>query len=476
MVQLHCSNPTGKVSRIIHLIVREVTRIAQNGRKKKAFSYLYETDQRTSFFRPIVNINSHSVGQLYTSCCKMEGMGRWRGMRALPALLAVVVCAVCYASGPKQNGPDPDVRIAVGPLGYMAPSPFYLTSRLSSISLDFIDNNHLLFTFRQPGLMKRLPNEPRDDDDQMIRALVLELPSGKVDSSAEWRMHDRSRYLWRLSNGLFLVRQHSNLFATDQTLQFRPFLNSETALESVQISPDRRWIAIEAEGKNEDHESLASTSPSLGNIAPDDKPVQIFILNAESRAIIAHAQTFNAVEVPMIGDGHLQAIEGRQNKWIIRYLPFKGEARQLTEIESSCHPTEEPVSHDVTLIFACPRSGNDHLVSAINLDGKLLWQQRWDGRYIWPTFQLTQDGSRFAYSSLEVSHPVGPMDPVDQDSIVKQMVGVFDTKSGQLLLAKNATPILSAGQNYALSPDGSRFAILREGALEVYNLPPAPAH
>ena len=51
------------------------------------------------------------------------------------------------------------------------------------------------------------------------------------------------------------------------------------------------------------------------------------------------------------------------------------------------------------------------------------------------------------------------MDPVDETNIVNQMVGVFDTQTGQLRLVKNATPILSAGQNYALSPDGSRFAI-----------------
>jgi len=37
---------------------------------------------------------------------------------------------------------------------------------------------------------------------------------------------------------------------------------------------------------------------------------------------------------------------------------------------------------------------------------------------------------------------------------------------------KTATPILSAGQNYALSADGRRFAILREGAIEIYDLPP----
>ena len=403
----------------------------------------------------------------------MVGMGLWK--RTI-ALVALVACAAAHADSPRPNDPVPDVRIPVAPLGYVAPSPFYLTARLSSVSLDFIDNNHLLFTFRLPELMKRLPDDPPSDEDQIICAQVLDLPAGKVETRAEWRMHDRSRYLWRLGNGLFLVRQRSRLYAIDQTLQFRPFLNSETALESVQVSPDRQWLVVEADGKKEDHETLASASPSLGDAAPDEKPVQIFIINTKDHAVIVRAQALNAVEVPMIGDGHLQAIAGNRNKWMIRYLPFKGEARLLTEVESSCQPTEEPVSHDVTLIFSCPRSGNDHLVSAINLDGKLLWQQRWDARYIWPTFQLTQNGSRFAYSSLEVSRPVGPMDPVDQDSILKQMVGVFDTASGKLLLVKNATPILSAGQNYALSPDGMRFVILREGALEVYNLPPISEH
>jgi hypothetical protein len=67
------------------------------------------------------------------------------------------------------------------------------------------------------------------------------------------------------------------------------------------------------------------------------------------------------------------------------------------------------------------------------------------------------------------------MDPIDETNIVNQMVGVFDTQTGQLRLVKNATPILSAGQNYALSPDGLRFAVLRDGAIEVYDLPPATA-
>jgi hypothetical protein len=397
-------------------------------------------------------------------------------VRMLSAFLAALLCALGSAHGEQKNndaGPKPDVRIPVEQLGYVAPSSFYLTSRLSSISLDFIDKDHLLFTFRTPGLMQRLPNEPPDDEDQNIRAAVLELPSGKVVAKTDWRMHDRSRYLWRLSEGRFLVRQRSSLFVTDASLELRPYITSDTTLQSVQISPDRKLIVVESESKKEGPRTVASTMPTFGDVIPEPKPVQIYILHADTRSIIAHAETLNAVGIPMLGEGRLQSIPGNQNKWLIRYLPFHGEERTLAEVQSFCHPTEETVSGDVALIVTCPRSSNDHQVFAINLDGKTLWQQRWESRYIWPTFQLTQDGSRFAYSSLQVNHPVGIMDPIDETNIVHQMVGVFDTKTGQLRIVKDANPILSAGQNYALSPDGLRFAVLRDKAIEVYDLPPA---
>ncbi|HTD54599.1 MAG TPA: hypothetical protein VK670_04410, partial [Silvibacterium sp.] len=83
-----------------------------------------------------------------------------------------------------------------------------------------------------------------------------------------------------------------------------------------------------------------------------------------------------------------------------------------------------------------------------------------------------EDGSRFAFGSLALNRDVGFMDYFGADDVQAQMVGVFDTQSGKLELTKDASPVISAGHNYALSRDGRRFAILREGAIEVYDLPP----
>ena len=400
-------------------------------------------------------------------------VGIWR----LAVVAALSVCLLPYARGAEkdkknESGPRPELRIPVEPLGYMAPNSFYLVARLSSVSLDFIDKDHMLFTFRAPGLMPRLPDCPPGDEDQSIRALVLQLPGGEVVSKADWRMHDHSRYLWRLDDGRFLVRQRSTLFSTDKSLALEKYIQSNAPLESVQISPDRKLLVLESEEKKEKHKVVASTAPTLGDPEPESKRVQIYILRTDTRDLIAHSEALDAVEIPMVDNGLLQATPADQDTWMLRYMPFKGQPKPLGKVDSTCHPALETVSKDVALVMACPRSGNDHLITAMNMEGQTLWQQRWDSRYIWPTFQLAQDGSRFAYSSLQVSHSVGTMDPLDETNVEKQMVGVFDTQTGRLILAKDATPILSAGQNYALSPDGQRFAILRNGAIEIYNLPP----
>ena len=68
-------------------------------------------------------------------------------------------------------------------------------------SLDFVDAHHLLFTFHQSRLLQREPNPGRTEDDQVIRAVILDIPDGTVQESTEWRMHDRARLFMATGRG-----------------------------------------------------------------------------------------------------------------------------------------------------------------------------------------------------------------------------------------------------------------------------------
>jgi hypothetical protein len=408
-----------------------------------------------------------------------------RGQSVGPIFLALALVAGGTLAGGGESkrkpdpGPPPNVRIEVEPLGYVAPSMAYLAYRHATTTLDFIDNGHLLFTFRDAGLMHRVPDDPAEDEDQVIRAEVIDIATGKSTEHSQWRMHDRQRYLWPLRGGRFLVRQRNSLYLTDSHLELRPYLQFERQLQLVEISPDRNLMVVEVQkliAPDPDAENGVSSALSLSP-PPKRRGTDVILLHPGDNSVLAESEARHPVDLALVEDSFLNLLESKDpGRWVIQREIFHGDPKIIGEFKSSCMPTIMTVSDSVALAIGCPpKGGSDHIVNAISLRGDLLWQDRWKERYIWPTFDYAEDGSRFAYGSLEVNRDIGFMDSLDQSDVVAQMIGVFDTQSGKLELVKNATPVLSAGHNYALSSDGRRFAILREGAIEVYDLPPVPA-
>lgn len=384
--------------------------------------------------------------------------------------------------------PQPAVTIPVQPLGFEPPSLFYMAARPSELTLNFIDATHLLFTFRVNGLLARHPGDHAREGDQLIRADVLDLNTGKVVRQAQWTMHDRSRYLWALSGGKFLIRRGETLFRTGSSLQLKPWLTSPLPLLYVSVSPDRRQIAVE----QQEPPTVPSLAPAVDLRGdPLDLParVRITVYRAATRSILFTSETPHPVALPLVRHGFVQALErGASDDWVLRRVsilpaplptPKPGQSARVSyqdifTLHSKCDPSLLPLSATAVLA-GCAGDGQDHPMTALNLAGQPLWNQWWQARYLWHTVAYAEDGSRFALGSLITDHPYASTATLDPQSIQGQIVGVFDTQTGRLLLVRHAQPIVSAGQNFALSADGRLFAILRRQAIEVYRLPPAPA-
>ncbi len=323
--------------------------------------------------------------------------------------------------------------------------------------------------------MKRTPECQPDDEDQLIRALVIHLPDGKIERSAEWRMHDRLRYLWALGNGKFMVRQRDSLQLTDASLELHPFLKSSSPLRLVKLSPDARLVLVETDLEkhtDEEHQRLQAEAGADSLFGPRED-VLLTILRISDRSVLLRARALSISDVPIISEGYIETLAAQGDHWMLRYRPFSGESSVIANVESSCQPKEDPLNDRTTVVTVCTSRSADHILQAISLQGKMLWTYRWDSHYIWPTTAASESGRRIAFSTLRVSHPVNTYDPFDETEVQAQRVDVLDAETGQLELTQYATPALSAGQNYALSPEGDRFAVLRENAIEIYDLPPA---
>jgi hypothetical protein len=64
---------------------------------------------------------------------------------------------------------------------------------------------------------------------------------------------------------------------------------------------------------------------------------------------------------------------------------------------------------------------------------------------------------------------MAPADPVDTS---RQEVRVYQIASGDLLLKAECSPVIKTAENFDLAADGSQLAVIRQGNIAIYKLPP----
>ena len=363
---------------------------------------------------------------------------------------------------PAKPSQPPAFSVPVEPLGFSAPGPLYLGQRNSIVSLDFLDEDRLLFTFRVPGLIRR---DASGEDARQIRAVVLTLPSGAVQAEALWTVHDRQRYLWMLTGGRFLLRDRDNLEMGDATLELKPFLRFPGPVLWLGMDPAEKFLVTDTQ------EPAASDGKEPGGQNSHGSDLAVRVVRRDSGQVMLVSRTRSAVHLSINSDGYLASLRSSGSEWMLDLNYFSGGSNILGRIDSTCSPLFDFLSEREVLVTGCTESGAGKLV-AMTTDGRRLWEVQTSDKSIWPLVVKSPDGSRLAREALAITHPVSAISPIGQDDIKGQLVEVLDAADGKVALQASASPILDGGGNVAISPSGRRVAVLSGGAIQVFELPP----
>ena len=378
----------------------------------------------------------------------------------------------------------PSATVPIEPLGFTTPAPFYLGMRNSLVSLDFLDEDHLLLTFRVPGLIQRDHHNPLPGEsslDRQVRAVVLHIPDGAVKAQAMWTLHDRRRYLWMLENGQFLLRDRDELKIGDASLQLKPFLRFPGPVLWVEMDPNHKYMVT---GSSEPPTSASNASdvPSpataTATLVSDDPKSEsepdliLRILRRDSGKVMLVSHVKSSVHLPINTDGFLETLRGNGKAWLVNLNHFDGGSTILGSVDSFCSPMLDFVSSREFLASTCESDGDPRVV-AMTTGGRRLWESR-SGSMVWPVLVTGGDGLRVARETLMVSHGVNAVAPLGTDDIKGQDVQVLDAATGRVVLRAQASPVFDVGGNVAISPSGQRVAIIMAEGLQIFDLPPPP--
>jgi hypothetical protein len=428
--------------------------------------------------------------------------------RAPLALTAIVVLSALAASAQSNSPPNapnappvkerflvgrfpdkpslpPALTLPIDSLGFSAPGAIYFGSRNALASLDFLDENHLLFTFRIPSLLHRDLANSDSSYERQVRAVVLSLPDGAVQAQTTWTLHDRVRYLWPLKNGRFLLRDGNNLFDGDASLALKPYLDFPGPLLSLSLDPEQQFLVTnsrEPVGKPAKPDAAPSPSTASASITSDqdsaaaegDHPdLVVRILRRDSGQVMLVSRVRSQVHLPINSAGYLEFLRSRGTTWMLNLTYFTGGSKMLGSVDSTCEPDGDFLSEHEVLVTACGPSGETNLV-AMTTGGRTLWKSQAPSTEVWPQLIVAGNGSRLAWETLDTNHSIYSWAPMDAGDVKEQSVTVFDAADGDIALVAPIGPILDVGGNVAISPSGRRVALINAGSIQVFDLPAPP--
>ena len=371
----------------------------------------------------------------------------------------------------------PSFQIPVEPLGFSAPGANYLGERIALVSLDFLDESHLLFTFRVPGLLHRDAADSDSSAARQIRAVVLALPAGTVAAEALWTVHDRARYLWMLKDGRFLLRNKDSIELGNANLEMKPYLHFPGPLLWVELDPAQQYLvtnSLEPANAAPKPGEVQSPATAQASMAVDGQKAGmpdtvVRILRRDAVQVMLVSRVRATVHLPINSDGYLESLRGNGDQWILNENFFTGGSAIMGRVNSTCAPTYDFIAQREVLVTTCENGG--HRFLAMGLDGRRLWEDASSPYSIWPLLVIAPVGDRLARETLSVNHDVNALSPIDAEDIKGQLVRVIDAATGKIVLEAPASPPLDAGGNVAFSSSGRRLAVLNAGSIEVYDLP-----
>ncbi|HWE86261.1 MAG TPA: hypothetical protein VG267_15065 [Terracidiphilus sp.] len=402
------------------------------------------------------------------------------------ALLHPAASAAKKKSAPNQPQPvratlKPTLTIPAEPLGFAAPGIFYLGMRNALVSLDFLDEDRILFTFRVPGLLHRR-GDANATGVREIRALLLHLPQGNVESDQVWTLHDRDRYLYPLSGGQFLLRDQDQLELVDASLHIKPWLRFPGPLIWVETDPSRQFMITGSSEPPTDKPkpgTVPSPSTAAASIATGDpgasprKDLVLRIISRSTGQVMLVSHVDEAIHLPLGDGGYLESRRSNGKVWDLSFDRFSGGNTPAGSVDSVCTPFLEFLSSAEFLATTCSGEGDPRLYG-FSTEGRRLWQNLNPGPNAWPVTVASANGLRFARESLLVDHAINASLPLSSDDIKGQDVQVFDAATGKSILRAAASPVFDAGGNVALSPSGRRAAILMDSNIQIFDLPAPP--
>ena len=271
-----------------------------------------------------------------------------RGLLAAGLIFFAALVLVAAQNSPVATEPQakPTIQIDLSSVGYQGLAGMARLASQANISLDFVDDDHVLFTFDPKKLFTRLPDCPPSHDDRLVHAVIFQVSTGKVVKQADWYLHDTRRYLWPLGSGQFLLRRLNSLYIVDASLKEKLLMTSPKEFLWLTVTPDGKQIIVETAEADKPKKDKSDAAKAK-------QQVKIEFLDVATLKVERTIKSDGIVTLEGASSGFADVSHGMSGKiWLVRFGPTTRQRENIARVRSQCVPDVFYSSSNTMLIGA----------------------------------------------------------------------------------------------------------------------------
>jgi len=382
-------------------------------------------------------------------------------------------CSIALATNDTgANAAAADATLSVTALGYApvrADHEMYRFDYGSAIS--YLGSKELLFAFNPHRLVPRVGLESQFAKLRIIRAVLIDVQTKKVEKTVEWKVPDAQQYLWPIGRDRVLIHVGRELRLYGPGLRLEQRLSLNGPLAFVRTSPSSHYFAV---GVIQERHSEAVHRQLVDAEQQDpDEDLEVKVLDSSFHTLATVLRSSRAAPPVLSDNGEIQIVNVSKNRWRIAEESWETRKRILATVNSSCTPEAETLPPDLLFVVGCDRLANGKWYRVVRPDGKPVLKGSSPMAELEQTAHGIATGSVFAIGLAEAAMSITADSPFRPADLESERIAVYRSDNGKRIFAVAVPSPVPAVQTFALSPDGNELAVLQSDQITFYQMPAA---
>ncbi len=378
-------------------------------------------------------------------------------------------CSVDLPVALKDVTGRPATSITVSSLGYSPRLEKEIDEFDDDSALAWLGPDELLLAFNPHKLIPRSGVAPEDAPVRMIRAVLIDTRTSRVEGTADWELSDSGQFLWQLSGNRVLAHMGNELRVYGAGLKLESRFLLAGRLAFVRASPDGELIAVAVLRERHTQQLHAQLRDSLGQEPEED--VDIRILDKDFKTIAESTSASHLLPPTLLNEGQVNLLAKSKMEYRLSLLPWSGEAISLARFTSSCLPEVSGFAPDLLFVRTCNKADGTEEYRVLRSHGQVLVHGKSDPQELGQEASGNSQSMRFAVKVVHASRAAASGAVFHGADLDSEEVRVYRAEDGKRLAAVRVDAPAPSHGGYALSPDGSVLAVLAGARIGLYPVP-----